>query len=142
MKHGEIPLWTGYVQKGVLLPQPGDKLLVTNASLLVTSAALLRARTLLGAPGLTTRNKKLLGAKRTKKQIPEGPRDGSVTSQSTDCVDQGSGHRLRRPFWNGSFGDWQGLVGKRMATKLTPGPVLKILDERPKKQIPKPNGLA
>ena len=37
-------------------------LLVTSASLLVTSALLVVTRTLLGAPGLTARNKKLLGA--------------------------------------------------------------------------------
>ena len=47
-----------------LLVAPGltrnEKLLGTSASLLVTSALLVVTRTLLGAPGLTTRNKKLL----------------------------------------------------------------------------------
>ena len=39
------------------------KLLETSASLLVTSALLVVTRTLLGAPGLTSSNKKLLVAR-------------------------------------------------------------------------------
>ena len=70
-----------FLLERTLLGDPGiatrnKKLLETSASLLVTSATLLGARTLLGAPGLTdvtwhrTRNKKLLGVLERTRSSP------------------------------------------------------------------------